>query len=73
MAEPFKYPTPEVTQMVAFGVTEGEFTEDQLYKVFDLAYRAAGIGHRDGWSAAVEKARTQRFAKTPDPLNGSET
>lgn len=68
MAEPFRYPTPAVTQMVASSVAMKGFTEGQMAEVFDIAYRAAGIGHVDGWRAAIDKADARRHAR--DQQNG---
>ncbi|EIC09103.1 hypothetical protein OR221_0811 [Microbacterium laevaniformans OR221] len=60
------YPTPRITNLVSAEVADGEFTEEQLAKVFDIAWQAAWIGHADGWSSAMAKASTLRHAK-PKP------
>ncbi len=39
------YPTPQITTLVLSEISDGEFTEEQLAKVFDIAWQAAWKGH----------------------------
>lgn len=61
------YPTPAITHLVLTEIGEGEFTEEQIAKVFDIAWQAAWKGHADGWSSAVAKASALRYAARPKP------
>lgn len=64
------YPTPQITMLVLDEVSDGEFTEEQLAKVFEIAWQAAWKGHADGWAAAMAKEAALRLAKRPGGEQG---